>query len=123
MNNEIHIQLSQKEINLLLRSSKFDIFEDGSGGPDESWVSCPLCYGRIYDDNLIKEYVQKEHFEQNILPTLSEYMKGHWDSPYHNMRVYHLTQEQKNAIIFPHEEGCEIELLKQLRKKLIKIQE
>lgn len=66
---------------------------------------------------------QKEHFEQNILPTLSEYMKGRWNSPYDNMRVYHLTQEQKSAIIFPHEEGCEIELLKQLRKKLIKIQE
>jgi hypothetical protein len=113
------LQLTAEEIALLLKVSEMDIYSDWSGGPDQSWRSCPLCSGLISEDDYVKNYITKEAFDRDILPTISDYLKEQY-SPYlyENIRGYELDSEEQKKIPFPHKEGCEIEALRALHKKM-----
>jgi hypothetical protein len=112
------LRLTREEINLLLRVSEMDVYGDWSGGPDQSWRSCPSCSGRISEDDYVKSYITKEVFDRDILPTISDYLKEEWNSPYENISVYSLDSEEQDKLPFPHEDGCEIEALRALHKKM-----
>jgi hypothetical protein len=112
------LQLTAEEIALLLKVSEMDVYSDCSGGPDQSWRSCPLCSGLISEDDYVKNYITKEAFDRDILPTISDYLKEEWDSPYENIIVYQLDSEEQDKIPFPHKDGCEIEALRALHKKM-----
>lgn len=112
------LQLTAKEINLLLKISTMDIQHDYSGGPDTSWRVCPLCRGTISEDDPVSTYITQEAFDRDILPTLSDYIKEEWENPYPEIFVYNLDDSEQRKIPFPHEEGCEIEALRALYKKM-----
>ncbi len=112
------LQLTRDEIALLLKVSEMDVYGDYSGGPDQSWRSCPLCSGLISEDDYVKNYITKEAFDRDILPTISDYLKEEWNSPYENISVYNLDSREQDKIPFPHEDGCEIEALRALHKKM-----
>jgi hypothetical protein len=117
------LQLTREEINLLLKVSKLDTYEEWSGVADRSWRCCPLCSGQISEDDYVKTYITKEAFHRDILPTISGYLKEQY-SPYlyENVRVYELDSEEQNKLPFPHEEECEIDALRKLHKKMISFQ-
>ena len=112
------LQLTAKEIGLLLKVSEMDVYHDYSGGTDCSWQSCPLCRGIIHEDDNISTYMTQEDFDRDILPTLSDYIKEEWENPYLEVRVYQLDDSEQKKIPFPHKEGCEIEALRALHKKM-----
>jgi hypothetical protein len=112
------LQLTAEEIALLLKVSEMDVYGDWSGGPDQSWRSCPLCSGTISEDDYVKSYITKEVFDRDILPTISDYLKEEWNSPYENISVYSLDSEEQDKLPFPHKEGCEIDALRALHKKM-----
>ena len=112
------LQLTRKEINLLLKVSQLDTHQEWSGGPDQSWRCCPLCSGQISEDDYVKNYITKEAFDRDILPTISDYLKEEWDSPYENIMVYQLDSQEQDKLPFPHKEGCEIDALRELHKKM-----
>lgn len=116
------LQLTAEEITLLLKVSEMDVYGDWSGGPDQSWRSCPLCSGQISEDDYVKNYMTKEVFDRDILPTISDYLKEEWNPPYENISVYSLDSEEQDKLPFPHKEGCEIEALRALHKKMIDFQ-
>ena len=116
------LQLTREEINLLLKVSQLDTYEEWSGGAAQSWRCCPLCSGQISEDDYVKSYITKEAFDRDILPTVSSYLKDEWDSSYDNIMVYQLDSEEQNKLPFPHEEGCEIDALRELHKKMISFQ-
>ena len=112
------LQLTRKEINLLLKVSQLDIHQEFSGGPDQSWRCCPLCSGLISEDDYVKNYITKEAFDRDILPTISDYLKEERYSPYEHIRVYELDSQEQDKLPFPHKEGCEIDALRELHKKM-----
>ena len=116
------LQLTRKEINLLLKVSKLDTYEEWSGGADQSWRCCPLCSGQISEDDYVKSYITKEAFDRDILPTVSSPLKRERESLYGYLMVYQLDSEEQNKLPFPHEEGCEIDALRKLHKKMIDFQ-
>ena len=112
------LQLTAKEIGLLLKVSEMDIYHDYSGGPDNSWRVCPLCHKTIHEDENISTYMTQENFDRDILPTLSDYIKEEWENPYLEVYIYQLDDSEQKKIPFPHKEGCEIEALRALHKKM-----
>lgn len=112
------LQLTAEEIGLLLKVSEMDVYHDYSGGTDCSWQSCPLCRETIYEDDNISTYMTQEDFDRDILPTLSDYIKEECENPYIEVRVYQLDDSEQKKILFPHKEGCEIEALRALHKKM-----
>ena len=112
------LQLTAEEIGLLLKVSEMDIYQDYSGGPDNSWRVCPLCHKTIHEDENISTYMTQENFDRDILPTLSDYIKEEWENPYLEVYVYQLDDSEQKKIPFPHKEGCEIEALRALHKKM-----
>ena len=113
------LQLTAEEIALLLKVSKMDVYGDWSGGPDQSWRCCPLCSGQIWEDDYVKNYITKEAFDRDILPKISDYLKEQY-SPYlyENIRVYEFDSQEQDKLPFPHKDGCEIEALRALHKKM-----
>lgn len=116
------LQLTAKEVGLLLKVSEMDIHHDYSGGPDNSWRVCPLCRGTISEDDPVSEYITQEDFDRDVLPTLSDYIKKEWENPYPEVFVYQLDDSEQKKIPFPHKEECEIEDLRALHKKMIDFQ-
>lgn len=112
------LQLTAEEISLLLKVSEMDTYQDYSGGPDNSWRACPLCHKTIHEDENISTYMTQENFDRDILPTLSDYIKEEWENPYLEVYVYQLDDSEQKKIPFPHKEGCEIEALRALHKKM-----
>jgi len=113
------LQLTAEEINLLLRVSTMDIQYEYSGGPDTSWRVCPLCGGEVGEDDLVSTYITHEAFDRDILPTLSDYIKEEWAwNPYPHILIYQLDDSEQKKIPFPHKDGCEIEALRALHKKM-----
>ena len=112
------LQLTAKEIGLLLKVSEMDIYHDYSGGPDNSWRVCPLCHKTIHEDENISTYMTQEDFDRDILPTLSDYIKEEWENHYLEVCIYQLDDSEQKKIPFPHKEGCEIEALRALHKKM-----
>jgi hypothetical protein len=117
------LQLTRKEINLLLKVSQLDTHQEWSGGPDQSWRCCPLCSGQISEDNYVKDYITKEAFDRDILPTTPDYRMKEWYSPYEYIRVYELDSQEQDKLPFPHDEGCEIDALRELYKKMKEFQD
>lgn len=112
------LQLTAKEIGLLLKVSEMDIHHEYSGGPDTSWQVCPLCRGTISEDDPVSTYITQEAFDRDILPTLSDLVEEEGYNHYPEILVYQLDSEHVEKIPFPHEEGCEIEALRALHKKM-----
>ena len=112
------LQLTREEIALLLKVSEMDVYGDYSGGPDQSWRSCPLCSGQISEDDYVKNYITKEAFDRDILPSLSDLGEEEEYNHYPDIVVYQLNSKQQKKIPFPHEDGCEIEALRALHKKM-----
>jgi hypothetical protein len=112
------LQLTAKEIGLLLKVSTMDISHEYSGGPDTSWEVCPLCRGAIGEDDLVSEYMTQKEFDRDILPSLSDLGEEEEYNHYPEIVVYQLNSEQQKKIPFPHKEGCEIEALRALHKKM-----
>lgn len=112
------LQLTAKEVGLLLKVSEMDIHHDYSGGPDTSWRVCPLCRGTISEDDPVSTYITQEAFDRDILPTLSDYIKEEWENPYPEILVYQLDDSEQGKIPFPHKEGCEIDDLRALYQKM-----
>ena len=112
------LQLTAEEIGLLLRVSTMDIYQDYSGGPDTYWHVCPLCRSTIGCDDLVSEYMTQEAFDRDILPTLSDLGEEEGYNHYPEIIVYQLSDSEHKKIPFPHKEGCEIEALRALHKKM-----
>ena len=109
------LSLTKEEVTLLLQVSTMDVFTDYTGGPDESYRTCPLCNASISDDDKVSRHVSEEFFNREILPSLN---KDGWgeDYLYSEIRIYELNDS--TIITFPHAEGCKIEVLKALHKKM-----
>ena len=112
------LQLTAKEIGLLLKVSEMDIYQDYSGGPDTAWHVCPLCRGTIGEDDLVSEYMTQEAFDRDILPNLSDLGEEEGYNHYPEIIIYQLSNSEQKKIPFPHKEGCEIEALRALHKKM-----
>jgi hypothetical protein len=112
------LELTAEEVGLLLRVSTMDIYQDYSGGPDTSWRVCPLCGGVISEDDPVSEYMTQEEFDRDILPSLSDLGEEEEYNHYPEIVVYQLSSEEQKKIPFPHKEGCEIEALRALHKKM-----
>ena len=112
------LQLTAEEIGLLLKVSTMDISHEYSGGPDTYWEVCPLCRGVINEDDPISEYMTQKEFDRDILPSLSDLGEEEGYNHYPDIVVYQLNSEEQKKIPFPHKEGCEIEALRALHKKM-----
>lgn len=109
------LRLTKEEVTLLLQVSTMDIFTDYTGGPDSSYQTCPLCNEYLSEDDKVSHYVSEEFFNREILPNLN---KDGWgeDYTYSDIRIYELNDSR--VIPLPHKEGCKIEELKALHKKM-----
>ena len=109
------LSLTKEEVTLLLQVSTMDVFTDYTGGPDVSHQTCPLCNASISEDDKVSHYVSEEFFNREILPSLN---KDGWgeDYLYNNIQIYELNDSR--IIPLPHTEGCKIEELKALNKKM-----
>lgn len=109
------LSLTKEEVALLLQVSTMDIYTDHSGGPDVSYQTCPLCNAFISEDDKVSRYVSEEFFNREILPSLN---KDGWgeDYLYNDILIYELNDSR--IIPLPHKEGCKIEELKTLHKKM-----
>ena len=112
------LQLTAEEIGLLLKVSTMDIHHEYSGGPDTYWHVCPLCGGMINEDDPVSEYMTQKEFDRDILPSLSDLVEEEGYNHYPEIVVYQLSSEEQKKIPFPHKEGCEIEALRALHKKM-----
>lgn len=109
------LSLTKEEVTLLLQVSTMDVFTDWSGGPDMSHQTCPLCNASISDDDKVSRHVSEEFFNREILPGLNKDGCGE-DYLYNNIQIYELNDSR--IIPLPHTEGCKIEELKALHKKM-----
>jgi hypothetical protein len=111
------LSLTKEEVTLLLQVSTMDVFTDYTGGPDLSHQTCPLCNASISEDDKVSNYVSEEFFNREILPTIPDELSDGWhDYEYKYILIYQL--EYRSLIPFPHKEGCKIEELKALHKKM-----
>jgi hypothetical protein len=109
------LSLTKEEVTLLLQVSTMDVFTDYTGGPDYSYQTCPLCNASISEDDKVSSYVSEEFFNREILPGFDE---SEWEeeSLYSNVLIYEINDSR--IIPLPHTEGCKIEELKALHKKM-----
>lgn len=112
------LSLTKEEVDLLLHVSTMDVFTDYTGGPDMSHLTCPLCNAFISDDDKVSSYVSEEFFNQEILPSLSDLGEEEGYNHYPEILFYQLDNSGQKKIPFPHKEGCKIEGLKALHKKM-----
>lgn len=115
------LSLTKEEVTLLLQVSTMDVFNDWTGGPDVSYRTCPLCNASISEDDKVSNYVSEEFFNREILPDIYgdgivELYNREEDFEYKNMLICYLSDQR--IIPFPHKEGCKIEELKALHKKM-----
>lgn len=113
------LSLTKEEVTLLLHVSTMDVFNDWTGGPDVSYQTCPLCNASISEDDKVSRYVSEEFFNREILPTIPCHLSDKWhDYEYNYILFYQLDDSGQKKIPFPHKEGCKIEELKALHKKM-----
>lgn len=111
------LSLTKEEVTLLLQVSTMDVFDDWTGGPDVSYQTCPLCNASISEDDKVSRYVSEEFFNREIIPTIPCDLSDEWhDYGYNHILIYQLNTP--SVIPFPHKEGCKIEELKALHKKM-----
>jgi hypothetical protein len=109
------LSLTKEEIALLLQVSTMDVYADYSGGPDVRHQTCPLCNAYISDDDKVSNYVSEEFFNREILPSLNKDGWGEYYN-YNDILIYEINDF--NIIPFPHKEGCKIEVLRAIHKKM-----
>lgn len=112
------LSLTKEEVNLLLHVSTMDVFNDYTGGPDMSYRTCPLCNASISEDDKVSHYISEEFFNREILPNLSDLGEEEGYNHYPEILFYQLDDSGRKKIPFPHKEGCKIEELKSLHKKM-----
>ena len=112
------LSLTKEEVTLLLQVSTMDVFTDYTGGPDMSYRTCPLCNASISEDDKVSIYVSEEFFNQEILPSLSDLGEEEGYNHYPEILFYQLDDSGQKKITFPHKEGCKIEELKTICKKM-----
>jgi hypothetical protein len=111
------LTLTKEEVALLLHVSTMDVYNDYSGGPDTSWRICPLCGASISEDDKVSDHVSEEFFNREILPKL-ESLREEWGEDYVLYNKIYCYEIYSDPIPMPHKEGCKIEDLKALHKKM-----
>ena len=112
------LSLTKEEADLLLQVSTMDLYNDYGGGPDISHLTCPLCNASISEDDKVSDYVSEEFFNQEILSSLSDLGEEEGYNHYPEILFYQLDGSGQKKIPLPHKEGCKIEELKALHKKM-----
>lgn len=117
------LSLTKEEVDLLLQisGSRMDLYNDWGHNSDVSYRNCPLCKKWISETDKISSYVSEEFFNREILPDIYgdgivELYNREEDFEYKNMLICYLPDQR--IIPFAHKEGCKIEELKSLHKKM-----